>query len=243
MAETPEQIRLRPLATARQRQADAEAADTAEINAAAGVNDAVDGGALKEGARAFGEDVVGTLDLPTRAANFIRNVPALTTNAGIEAAQKRDAGAAQGSWRRSGYRQPAARGDGPVPRLQQNHLQQLSSSPDPNHPEARKVGNIAGSVLPAIVAPELLAGRLPSIIPTVADTASRPRRLMAAARAGRAIDEALGGSGDTGEFFGQLARLAPSPPSCPISPAPSPPTPIPFCGSRTLVRRASKIPI
>ena len=203
MAETPEQIRLRLLATARQRQADAEAADTAEINAAAGVNDAVDSGALKEGVRAFGEDVVGTLDLPTRAANFIRNVPALTTNAGIAAAKN----ATPEQLKERGV-DPAIVNMQPEATVQSpDYNRTIYNSflpPDPNHPEARKVGNIAGSVLPAIVAPELLAGEFPSLLPALADTAFTTATTYGGGKGGRAIDQYFGGSGDTGEAFGEL---------------------------------------
>ena len=183
---------------------EARQAKEAEINAAAGITDPVDGGALKEGVRAFGEDVVGTLDLPTRAANFIRNAPALTTNAGIAAAKN----ATPEQLKERGV-DPAIVNMQPEPTVQSPDYNRTIYNnflpPDPNHPEARRVGNIAGSVLPAIVAPELLAGKFPAIIPALADTAFTTATTYGGGKGGRAIDEALGGSGDTGEFFGQLA--------------------------------------
>jgi hypothetical protein len=203
MAETAEQIRLRLLATARQRQADAEAADAAETNAAAGLNDPVDGGALKEGVRAFGEDVVGTLDLPTRAANFIRNAPALTTNAGIAAAKN----ATPEQLKERGV-DPAIVNLQPEATVQSpDYNRTIYNSflpPDPNHPEPRKVGNIAGSVLPAIVAPEALAGEFPSLLPALADTAFTTATTYGGGKGGRLVDQYFGGTGDTGEAVGEL---------------------------------------
>ena len=201
---TPEQQQILDRAQVlRKAREDREAADAAEINAAAGVTDAVDGGALKEGARAFGEDVVGTLDLPTRAANFIRNAPALTTNAGIAAAKN----ATPEQLRERGV-DPAIVNMQPEATIKSpDYNKTIYNSflpPDPNHPEARRVGNIAGSVLPAIVAPELLAGEFPSLLPALADTAFTTATTYGGGKGGRLVDQSLGGSGDTGEAFGEL---------------------------------------
>src|SRR5580765_1364965 len=176
------------------------AAKEAEINAAAGVTDPVAGGALKEGVRAVGEGVMSLPDI----------VPHLLT-ASFNAGRDIAAGVPNPTGGREGAQvwfPPANKTPVHLPDVSPaTDLFNASLPPDPNHPEARKVGKIAGSLAPLIVAPELAVGRVPALLPALgrtADVAFTTATTYGGGKGGRAIDEALGGSGDTGEAFGSL---------------------------------------
>jgi hypothetical protein len=171
------------------------AAQQAEREAAGGAA-AGDVSAAKEFGRSVGEGVTGLPDIAPTIAGAIWNAPA---------------------WLRNRYKttvidpsrpdQPPSRLESldPVPQPFHETYNQYFP-PDPNHPEARKAGNLAGSLLPAIVAPPLLTGDLPGMaLATGLDLPVTVGASYAGGKGGRAIDLALGGSGDVGEAIGQGA--------------------------------------
>jgi hypothetical protein len=154
---------------------------------------------LKEFGRSVGEGLTGTLDLPNRILTGVENLPARLSNAASPAGGEYVPGVNVDELKSSAP---------PIPLIEpDNHWsgtynQQLP--PNPDYPETRKVGNIAGSVLPAIVAPEALAGNFMRLPVAALDTAATTAGVYGGGKGGRFIDQSLGGSGDTGEFFGSL---------------------------------------
>ena len=194
---TPEQeIELaRARAAAAQKQQEREA----EINAAAGISDAPSnfGAVTKEFGRSVGEGFTGLADLPERIYTGLKNFPRRLQNTSLDVAAPYGVDPEEFK-----ANQPApVKLDDPYTPV--NTAYNAYFPPNPDYPEVRKAGNIAGSVLPAIVAPELLAGEF-SALPAAADVVTTTAGTYGGGKAGRAIDEAFGGSGDTGETIGSL---------------------------------------
>ena len=195
MAETQDQIRLRLLATARQRQADEEEAATAESNAAAGVTDAAPYAPAKEFVRATGEGAASLLDLPSRLKTSAENAQTRMTNAGVHLDGEQYVTDPEPVPVQTPLKEPWT----PA-----NTFYNANLPPNPDYPGVRKAGNILGSTAPMIVAPELAAGGFGALPGALVETAATTGTTYFGGQGGRLIDTALGGSGDRGEFLGEL---------------------------------------
>jgi len=105
-------------------------------------------GGVKAAARSAGQGIVSIADIPTQAVTALRNVPALTTNAAIEAAKH----ATPEQLRERGINPDVAKMQPEAtltsPDYNTAAYQELAGKPDPSHPWINTVGQVAG---PAIV--------------------------------------------------------------------------------------------
>ena len=209
---TPEQelVVKRAEAVARaEAAAKAEADATAQANAAAGVTNEdtgqgsyYQGSGLKEGVRGAGEGLASVLDLPEKGLNFVRNAPALTTNAAIAAAKK------------ATPEQLQARGVDPA--IINNMQPEATTAapdrfaggyntllpPDPEHPVARMVGNVAG---PAIVEGLATGGlSIPGALTGLRRGIATTVGTIGGGEGGRLVDQSLGGTGEIGSVVGSV---------------------------------------
>jgi hypothetical protein len=154
-------------------------------------------GAAKALARSAGEGVASILDVPAQAATLIRNTPALSTNAAIEAAKH------------ATPEQLRERGVNPdVANMQPEALaksadtntkayREIFGQPDPAHPWINAVGETAG---PAIVEALATGGlSVPASVGSVVRATTRGAGRVAATTAGTVV------GGETGKYAGKYA--------------------------------------